>query len=77
MSAHLESHRTFLDIDGKRIEVRMHVLEGARHTILLLHEALGSVSYWRDFPLELARATGANTLYYSRPGHGNSEGPIE
>jgi pimeloyl-ACP methyl ester carboxylesterase len=77
MSTQIESHSTFFELRGKRIEVCMHSFEGARHTILLLHEALGSVSYWREFPVALARATGANTLCYSRPGHGNSEGPIE
>jgi pimeloyl-ACP methyl ester carboxylesterase len=49
----------------------------ATGTILLLHEALGSVSYWKDFPHKLAIATGANVLLYARPGHGNSEGPLE
>jgi pimeloyl-ACP methyl ester carboxylesterase len=49
----------------------------AEHTILLLHEALGSVSYWRDFPKKLALATNSDVLSYSRPGHGYSEGPLE
>jgi pimeloyl-ACP methyl ester carboxylesterase len=44
-------------------------------TIVLLHEALGSVSHWRDFPQRLAERCQANVLVYSRLGHGNSEGP--
>lgn len=44
-------------------------------TIVFLHEALGSVSHWRDFPAELGSLSGWNVLLYSRAGHGNSEGP--
>jgi pimeloyl-ACP methyl ester carboxylesterase len=66
-----------LALDGKQIEVALHTVEDARGTILLLHEALGSVAYWRDFPEKLAAAACVNVLLYSRPGHGNSEGPLE
>lgn len=47
-------------------------LEPGRPTIVLLHEALGSVSHWRDFPQQLARATGLGVFAYSRQGHGQS-----
>lgn len=40
--------------------------------LLLLHEGLGSVSMWREFPAELARATGARVIAYSRLGFGRS-----
>ena len=40
--------------------------------LLLLHEGLGSVSMWRDFPYQLAAATGARVVSYSRLGHGRS-----
>jgi pimeloyl-ACP methyl ester carboxylesterase len=39
---------------------------------VLLHEGLGSVSSWRDFPQELAGATGRPVLAYDRPGYGRS-----
>jgi pimeloyl-ACP methyl ester carboxylesterase len=68
---------SFQVIDGKQIEVAWQETDGATESILLLHEALGSVAYWRDFPQRLAAATGWNVLSYSRPGHGNSEGPLE
>jgi pimeloyl-ACP methyl ester carboxylesterase len=77
MSAQVRSQFQRLALDGKQIEVALHTAEDARGTILLLHEALGSVAYWRDFPEKLAAAAGANVLLYSRPGHGNSEGPLE
>jgi pimeloyl-ACP methyl ester carboxylesterase len=40
---------------------------------VLLHEGLGSVAYWKDFPLQLAETTGAGVFLYSRYGHGGSE----
>lgn len=41
-------------------------------TLVLLHEGLGSVSLWRDFPRLLADATGCGALLYSRFGYGAS-----
>jgi pimeloyl-ACP methyl ester carboxylesterase len=73
----VESKTMRLPLNGKSIEVSIYTLPSADNTILLLHEALGSVSYWKDFPHRLALATGSNVLVYSRPGHGNSEGPLE
>jgi pimeloyl-ACP methyl ester carboxylesterase len=40
--------------------------------IVFLHEGLGSVAMWRDFPQQLCQAVGACGLVYSRPGHGRS-----
>lgn len=42
-------------------------------TIVLLHEGLGSVGLWRDFPERLAAATGHGVLAYSRAGYGASD----
>ncbi len=53
-------------------------LPGAEPAIVLLHEGLGSVALWRDFPQTLAAATGRRTVAYSRRGYGRSppmEGP--
>ena len=44
-----------------------------RPTLVLLHEGLGSVAMWRDFPARLATATGCRTLVYSRHGYGQSD----
>lgn len=41
-------------------------------TIVMLHEGLGSVGLWGDFPQQLAAATGAGVLAYSRAGYGAS-----
>jgi pimeloyl-ACP methyl ester carboxylesterase len=40
--------------------------------IVFLHEGLGSVSMWKDFPARLCRALGVRGLVYSRPGYGRS-----
>lgn len=39
----------------------------------MLHEGLGSVSHWKDFPQVLAEGTGAGVFLYSRYGHGGSD----
>lgn len=40
--------------------------------IVFLHEGLGSLSMWRDFPRQLCARAGARGLVYSRPGYGQS-----
>lgn len=40
--------------------------------IALLHEGLGSVAMWRDFPQRLAEATGRRVIAWSRRGYGAS-----
>jgi pimeloyl-ACP methyl ester carboxylesterase len=44
----------------------------ARPLLVFLHEGLGSLSMWRDFPQRLCDAAGARGLVYSRPGYGRS-----
>jgi pimeloyl-ACP methyl ester carboxylesterase len=46
---------------------------GAGTPILLLHEALGAVSTWRDFPEQLAARTGHPVIAWSRQGFGHSD----
>lgn len=41
--------------------------------IVMLHEGLGSVSLWKDFPERLAKATRRRVLVYSRYGYGRSD----
>ncbi|MCK9258957.1 MAG: alpha/beta hydrolase [Azoarcus sp.] len=49
-----------------------HPREGAP-AIVFLHEGLGSVSMWRDFPQKVADATGCEAVVYSRAGYGRSD----
>ena len=41
--------------------------------IVFLHEGLGSVAMWKDFPAQLCAATGCRGLVYSRYGYGRSD----
>lgn len=40
--------------------------------LVFLHEGLGSIAMWRDFPRQLCAAGGLRGLVYSRPGYGQS-----
>jgi pimeloyl-ACP methyl ester carboxylesterase len=63
----------FLELGGARLEyLDLPATRPGRPEILLLHEGLGSVSMWRDFPRRLASATGSRTLAWSRHGFGRS-----
>lgn len=42
-------------------------------TIVMLHEGLGCLALWRDFPERLAKATGFGVVAYSRAGYGQSD----
>jgi pimeloyl-ACP methyl ester carboxylesterase len=42
-------------------------------TIVFLHEGLGCVEMWRDFPEQVVEATGCGALVYSRAGYGKSD----
>ena len=60
-------------IDAVELEYRMI---GPRPdeapTAVLLHEGLGCTAMWRDFPEQLARASGLGVFVYSRQGYGGS-----
>jgi pimeloyl-ACP methyl ester carboxylesterase len=63
----------FLDIGSQRLEYRMiGPRPDAAPTIVTLHEGLGCVELWGDFPDKLQAATGAGVLVYSRAGYGQS-----
>lgn len=74
----LHPHVRFLDAAGHRLETVWHgpPPEDGAPTLVFLHEGLGSVSAWRDFPAKLAEATGLGALIYSRWGYGQSD-PVE
>jgi len=63
----------FLDIDAERLEYRMiGSRPDAAPTIVMLHEGLGCVGLWGDFPDKLQAVTGAGVFVYSRAGYGKS-----
>ena len=67
----------FIEIDwaGRpvRIEHAWVGVDDARAPLLVfLHEGLGSLAMWKDFPQQLCQAAGVRGLVYSRPGYGRS-----
>ncbi|MDH3452703.1 MAG: alpha/beta hydrolase, partial [Gammaproteobacteria bacterium] len=57
----------FLVVAGRRLEYSWAPPQHANlPTLVLLHEGLGCVSMWRDFPQRLAESTGAGVFTYSR-----------
>ena len=64
----------FIFIQGRKLETSFIPAGRAGvPALVLLHEGLGSVSLWRDFPAKLAAATGCAVLAYSRYGYGQSD----
>jgi pimeloyl-ACP methyl ester carboxylesterase len=62
-----------LDCDAVTIEAaRWDPPAATGVPIVLLHEGLGCVDLWRDFPARLAHATGRTVYAYSRRGYGRS-----
>lgn len=65
-----------LTFAGRRLDHRWIAgTDPAAPPLVFLHEGLGSIGLWRDFPDRVAAATGARTLVYSRLGHGRSDPP--
>ena len=67
----------FVEIDwvGRAVRIE-HAWVGVRGAaaplVVFLHEGLGSLAMWKDFPQQLCAATGSRGLVYSRPGYGRS-----
>jgi pimeloyl-ACP methyl ester carboxylesterase len=63
----------FVEVDGARLEYRMiGPRPDAAPTIVMLHEGLGSVTTWGDFPQKVAERTGVGVFVYVRAGYGQS-----
>lgn len=68
------SHETWIDSDrGRLFAQHWTPVETHGEPILLLHDSLGCVALWRDFPEHLARVTGRQVIAYDRLGFGRSE----
>jgi pimeloyl-ACP methyl ester carboxylesterase len=67
----------FLQIGPPSLEYRMlGPRPDAAPTIVMLHEGLGCVGLWGDFPDRLQKATGCGVFVYSRAGYGQSS-PVD
>lgn len=45
----------------------------ARPVLVFLHEGLGCIDMWRDFPRQISVMTGCSAFIYDRPGYGKSD----
>ncbi|MDZ7653268.1 MAG: alpha/beta hydrolase [Burkholderiaceae bacterium] len=62
----------FIDIEGDRLEYLRIAPDRPGRTLVFLHEGLGSVAAWRDFPRTLCDRLAAPGFVYSRRGYGLS-----
>jgi pimeloyl-ACP methyl ester carboxylesterase len=70
----LTGHVTHVTIGDCRLEYRwLGSPAGEAPTIVFLHEGLGSITQWRDFPAALCERTGCSGLVYNRRGYGGSD----
>ena len=69
-----------VDIDGVFLELMWidapAPADGGLAPLVFLHEGLGSVAMWRDWPASLCAATGRAGIVYSRQGYGRSS-PVD
>ncbi len=63
----------YLNAAGRRLEYQWIEGEPDKPVLVFLHEGLGSIRQWRDFPARLAQASGCAALVYNRYGYGDSE----
>ena len=64
---------SLVSVQGHKLEIKRIGTGRGGPTLVFLHEGLGSVSMWRDFPEKAAQATGCTAVVYSRYGHGRSD----
>lgn len=63
-----------LSVEGHSLELlRIRGGRAEAPELVFLHEGLGSVSHWKDFPARVADATGCPVTVYSRYGSGHSD----
>lgn len=62
----------FLEVGGDRLECAFSGPPVSGPVLVFLHEGLGSVSLWRDFPARAAEAARLSAFAYSRRGYGRS-----
>ena len=72
----MTSTDSLIDLGDRRLRVR-HLApqkdDGLdRTTLVFLHEGLGCIEMWRDFPQKLCDATGCQGVVYDRTGYGQS-----
>lgn len=68
-----EEKGRMIELNGRKLYTEFYELDQNRPTLVFLHDSLGCVTLWRDFPQKLAELTNCNVLIYDRLGYGKSE----
>jgi len=63
---------SFVTIENVALCVRRNVVESDSPYIVFLHDSLGCIELWRDFPENLSREVNCNFVVYDRQGYGKS-----
>jgi pimeloyl-ACP methyl ester carboxylesterase len=63
----------FVTAAGRKLEYQRIDADETLPVVVFLHEGLGSISQWRDFPHKVVAATGCPALLYARYGYGRSD----
>jgi pimeloyl-ACP methyl ester carboxylesterase len=63
----------FINIDGNNLYIEYNNDLKNRPTLVFLHDSLGCVTLWRDFPKKIAEASQCNLVIYDRLGYGKSD----
>jgi len=64
----------FIEAGGHRLKTRtLGKIDPSKPTLVFMHEGLGSIGLWKDFPEQVAQAVEMPVLMYDRWGHGDSD----
>lgn len=61
-----------IHLNNSVLKVSRTIVSEDRPTLIFLHDSLGCIELWRDFPQQLGQATHCNVLIYDRQGYGKS-----
>ena len=67
------SPSAFVSVRGRSLEYRRIAAAADSPALVFLHEGLGSINQWRDFPARIVAGTGLSAIVYARYGHGQSD----
>ena len=63
----------FVTAAGRKLEYQRIDPDASKPVLVFLHEGLGSITQWRDFPQKVVAATGCPAIVYARYGYGQSD----
>ena len=78
-SSPIHTKEEFILVDDAELSLKWVYPEAGaagKPVLVFLHDSLGCIRLWRDFPEKLAQATGCTALIYDRQGYGQSS-PFE